>query len=59
MPGHILLATIKLENSNGKTLYTDLAVFQSIEDRDGMLQSGMEEGANDTMDRLEELINRR
>jgi uncharacterized protein YndB with AHSA1/START domain len=31
-------------------------VFLSVEDRDGMLQSGMEEGVNDSFDRLEELL---
>jgi hypothetical protein len=35
---------------------TDLSVFQSIEDRDGMIQSGMESGANDSWDRLDELV---
>ena len=29
---------------------------RSVEDRDGMLQSGMEEGAKESMDRLDELL---
>ncbi len=32
------------------------SVFQSVVDRDGMLQSGMEEGVNDSYDRLDELL---
>jgi hypothetical protein len=31
-------------------------VFQSVEDRDGMVASGMEDGARQSMDRLEELL---
>ena len=32
------------------------AVYQSVEDRDGELQSGMEEGVNDSYERLDELL---
>jgi uncharacterized protein YndB with AHSA1/START domain len=56
MPGHILLETITLEERDGKTTVIDSSVFQSVEDRDGMLQSGMETGANESWDQLEELL---
>jgi uncharacterized protein YndB with AHSA1/START domain len=56
MPGHILLETITLENHNGKTKVIDSSVFQSVEDRDGMIQSGMESGAAESWDRLEKLL---
>jgi uncharacterized protein YndB with AHSA1/START domain len=56
MEGHILLETITLEERNGKTLVTDTSVFQSVEDRDGMIASGMEGGAEESWDRLEELL---
>lgn len=56
MPGHILLETITLTEKDGKTLLTDALVFQSVDDRDGMVQSGMEQGASDSWDRLETLI---
>lgn len=36
--------------------YVSVSVFQSVEDRDGMVQSGMEEGASEGYDRLAELI---
>ncbi|NWJ96906.1 MAG: SRPBCC family protein [Chloroflexi bacterium] len=56
MPGHIGLETITLEEQDGKTIMTDKGVFQSVEDRDGMVQSGMEGGATESMDRLAELV---
>ena len=56
VPGHISLETLTLEDRNGKTLVHTNVAFQSIEDRDGMLQSGMEGGFNESMDRLEELL---
>jgi len=57
MPGHVLLETVTLEEYGGKTRIIDSSVFQSVADRDGMLQSGMEEGAADSWDRLEEVLN--
>ena len=56
MPGHVLLETITFEDQNGKTRLTAQSVFQSVEDRDGMMESDMEEGAAESMDRLEELL---
>lgn len=56
MPGHVLMETITFEEENGKTKITDTSVFQSLADRDGMLQSGMETGANESFDRLSELL---
>ena len=48
--------TATFEDLGGKTLLRQNAVFQSVEDRDGMLQSGMEDGVNDSMERLDGLI---
>jgi uncharacterized protein YndB with AHSA1/START domain len=56
MPGHILLETVTLEEHSGKTRVIDSSVFQSVEDRDGMLQSGMEGGAAESYDRLDKLL---
>lgn len=56
LPGHVLLETVTFEERNGKTLMKDLTVFQSVEDRDGMIQAGMEGGAEESWDRLAELI---
>lgn len=58
MPGHVLLATVTFEEHDGKTKLTDRSVFQTVEDRDGMLSSGMEQGANESMDRLAEVLGR-
>jgi uncharacterized protein YndB with AHSA1/START domain len=55
--GHVTLETMKLEAlPGGRTRLIVQSVFQSVADRDGMLQSGMEEGVNDTYDRLAELL---
>jgi uncharacterized protein YndB with AHSA1/START domain len=56
LPGHVLLETVTLAERDGKTIVTDSMVFQSIEDRDGMLQSGMEHGAAQSWDRFEALL---
>lgn len=45
LPGHVLLETITFEEQlGGKTKLTDRSVFQTQEDRDGMLQAGAKEG---------------
>ena len=56
LPGHILLETITFEDQDGKTLLTDKSVFQTVADRDGMVQSGMESGMTQSFDRFEELL---
>lgn len=55
-PGHVALETATFEEVDGKTTYTGVSVFQSIEDRNGMVQSGMQDGASEGMDRLAALI---
>ena len=55
-PGHVSLGTVTFEEHDGKTTLTSTALFDSVEDRDGMLQSGMEEGAVETWDRLAEYL---
>lgn len=56
MPGHVLLETLILEEHAGTTTVTNVSVFQSVADRDGMLQSGMEDGASESWERLAELL---
>ena len=56
MAGHVILETVKFEEHDGKTTLTGTYVYQSVEDRDGMLMSGMENGEAETYDRLEELL---
>ena len=56
MPGHVSVDTLTLEEHDGKTTLTATSVFDTVEDRDGMLESGMESGAAETMDRLDEYL---
>lgn len=56
MPGHVSLETMTLEDHGAKTRFTVRSVFDSVEDRDGMVASGMEEGATETYNRLEALL---
>lgn len=56
MPGHVLLETITFTEHDGKTTVTDSSVFQTVEARDGMIQSGMEGGADESWNRFEELL---
>lgn len=58
MPGHEMTETITYDEQDGKTIIIDRAVFQSVEDRDGMLKTGMETGSIETMARFAELIKR-
>ncbi len=56
MPGHVIVDTATFEDVDGKTRLTVTSLFQSVEDRDGMLASGMEGGANESWDQLAELL---
>jgi uncharacterized protein YndB with AHSA1/START domain len=55
--GHVSLDTMRLEKLPGdRTRITIHSVFQSVEDRDGMVQSGMERGLNEGYERLDALL---
>jgi uncharacterized protein YndB with AHSA1/START domain len=56
MPGHVATETMTLTERDGKTNITTHSLYSSREDRDAMLQSGMEEGASESYDRLAELL---
>lgn len=57
--GHVILETSRFEElPSNRTKLTSQSVFQSVEDRDGMLQSGMEEGVTDSYNRLDGLLER-
>ena len=55
-PGHVSVNTLGLEEHDGRTTLTSTMVFDSIEDRDGMLNAGMTAGANQSMDHLDRLL---
>ncbi len=59
MPGHVTLETVTLEDLNGRTKVTDRVVFQTVEDRDATLASGMREGAAESMERFAEILGER
>jgi uncharacterized protein YndB with AHSA1/START domain len=55
--GHVILDTMRLEELPGnRTRATIQSVYQSVSDRDGMVQSGMERGVNEGYERLDELL---
>jgi uncharacterized protein YndB with AHSA1/START domain len=56
VPGHVALQTATFEPLGNKTRLTAQIVFQSVMDRDGMVASGMQEGSNESMERLAELL---
>jgi uncharacterized protein YndB with AHSA1/START domain len=56
MPGHVSVDTMTLEEVGGKTKLTSRSLFDSREDRDGMMQSDMESGVRETYDRFEEVL---
>jgi uncharacterized protein YndB with AHSA1/START domain len=56
VPGHVGLETATLEEVDGKTHMLAVSLFPSVEDRDATVASGMEGGARETYDRLDELV---
>lgn len=56
MPGHVALQTATFEELGNKTRLVAQLVFQSVTDRDGMVASGMQTGADESMERLSELL---
>ena len=56
--GHVSLDTATFEERDGSTLVRSVSSFQSVEDRDAMVASGMERGVYDSHERLTELLAR-
>jgi uncharacterized protein YndB with AHSA1/START domain len=57
MPGHVSLDKLQLEDiGGGRTRSHIHSVFQSLEDRDGMVQAGMGDGVSEGFERLDELL---
>jgi uncharacterized protein YndB with AHSA1/START domain len=55
-PGHVSLEQLVFEDRDGKTVLRNHSVYQTIEARDAMIESGMETGVNEGYERLEELL---
>jgi uncharacterized protein YndB with AHSA1/START domain len=58
MPGHVGLETYTFEEHAGQTTLTATSFFNTRDERDGVIASGMEGGANESADRLEDLFDR-
>jgi uncharacterized protein YndB with AHSA1/START domain len=57
MPGHVALETMTLEDlGDGRTKLVTTSLFLTAEDRDGMLQSGMEGGVNESYAALDKVL---
>jgi len=55
--GHVLMGTTKFEDlGSGRSRIVHQSVFQSVQDRDGMVQSGMERGVSEGYDKLDVLL---
>jgi uncharacterized protein YndB with AHSA1/START domain len=55
--GHVILETTKFEELPGaRTRVTTQSVYQSVQDRDGMVAAGMESGVVDGHERLDEIL---
>jgi uncharacterized protein YndB with AHSA1/START domain len=59
MPGHVILEDMRLEDlGDGRTRLVTISLFFTTEERNGMLQSGMETGMNQSYEALDALLAR-
>jgi uncharacterized protein YndB with AHSA1/START domain len=58
MPGHVSVETAEFEDLGDRTRVVTTSIFHTTEERDGMLNSGMEGGLNETYQRMDELLER-
>src|SRR5262249_1913090 len=57
MPGHVALETMTLDDlGDRRTKIVIVSLFHTTADRDGMLQSGMESGLNESYAALDEVL---
>lgn len=55
--GHVILETTRFEALPGdRTRVTTQSVYQSVEDRDGMIAAGMESGVVEGYERLDDIL---
>jgi uncharacterized protein YndB with AHSA1/START domain len=58
MPGYVSVETATFEDLGDRTKVTTTSLFHTTEERDGMLESGMERGLNESYARLDDLLAR-
>ncbi|MEP6835090.1 MAG: SRPBCC family protein [Gemmatimonas sp.] len=57
MPGHVILETMTLEDlGDDRTKLVTVSLFMTNQDRDGMMQSGMEGGMNQSYQALDRVL---
>jgi uncharacterized protein YndB with AHSA1/START domain len=57
MPAHVIIETAVLEDlGDGRTKLVNTSLFHTTEERDGMLQSGMEGGLNESYAALDRVL---
>jgi len=57
MPAHVIIETVTFEDAGpGRTKVVNVSLFHTTEERDGMLQSGMEGGLNESYAALDRLL---
>jgi uncharacterized protein YndB with AHSA1/START domain len=57
MPAHVIIETMQLEDlGDGRTRLVTISLFHTTEERDGMLQSGMEGGMNESYAALDRVL---
>ena len=57
MPGHVIVEHMTLEDlGDGRTRLITVSLFHTTEERDGMLQSGMEGGLNQSYAALDDVL---
>ncbi len=57
MPAYVIIETLELTDlGDGRTKVVTLSLFHTTEERDGMLESGMEEGLNQSYEALDRLL---
>jgi uncharacterized protein YndB with AHSA1/START domain len=55
--GHVIMGTTMFEElPGGRTRLTHQSVFRSVNDRDGMIQSGMERGVDEGYEKLDAIL---
>ncbi len=57
MPAYVIIETLELSDlGDGRTKVVTLSLFHTTDERDGMLESGMEEGLNQSYEALDRLL---
>ena len=56
MPGHVIVETATLEDLGDRTKFVSVSLFDTPEDRDGLLATGMEQGMNESYAALDKQL---